>query len=617
MLSQPDSAQLAKAFQLLQANRADLAMSIAGELAARNPDSADALHMLALCRKAVGDDAGSMAAFVAALERAPGDPNLLGNYANHLARMGRSAEAVELYRRALAIAPGHGDAWMNLCLALLRLGDAGAACEAAEHAVAVRPDSAAAWQALGSARRAARDLEGAEVALRRAVQVAPGAGKAWTSLGVVRRLLGDPSDALDCYVAARRAGFSGPELEDAEASAHLDLGDAAHALEVARRLTASAPEYVAGHVMLAHLLWEHGAQIAPHDDPAAAWRAAAAAQPANRPLRQELVRFLIESNRAEEALEHVRALRAGADSAHLTATEAHALSVLGDHRSAGVLFERAYPVARGEPGFLNLYVIHLLKTGQPAAAAERALEALEIDPDNQPALAYLGLAWRLLGDSREDWLCRYDDLISEVEVDPPPGFGDQTAFLAALARMLRPMHSAAREPVNQSLRGGSQTSGVLFGRRDPLIIATREAISRAVSGYLQRLPTDTKHPFLRRKAPRVRFVGSWSVRLWKSGRHANHFHHEGWLSSAFYVSLPPSMDSADTDSSAGCIQFGEPPAELGLGLAPRRIIRPRVGWLALFPSYIWHGTVPFVDDVPRLTIAFDAVPVSGSRAGGP
>jgi tetratricopeptide (TPR) repeat protein len=146
MLSQPDSAQLAKAFQLLQANRADLAMSIAGELAARNPDSADALHMLALCRKAVGDDAGSMAAFVAALERAPGDPNLLGNYANHLARMGRSAEAVELYRRALAIAPGHGDAWMNLCLALLRLGDAGAACEAAERAVAVRPDSAAAWQ---------------------------------------------------------------------------------------------------------------------------------------------------------------------------------------------------------------------------------------------------------------------------------------------------------------------------------------------------------------------------------------------------------------------------------------------------------------------------------------
>ena len=30
--------------------------------------------------------------------------------------------------------------------------------------------------------------------------------------------------------------------------------------------------------------------------------------------------------------------------------------------------------------------------------------------------------------------------------------------------------------------------------------------------------------------------------------------------------------------------------------------------LVLFPSYFWHGTVPFVSDQPRLTVAFDAVP---------
>jgi hypothetical protein len=33
--------------------------------------------------------------------------------------------------------------------------------------------------------------------------------------------------------------------------------------------------------------------------------------------------------------------------------------------------------------------------------------------------------------------------------------------------------------------------------------------------------------------------------------------------------------------------------------------------LALFPSYMWHGTVPFsgAPDDRRLTIAFDAVPL--------
>lgn len=81
------------------------------------------------------------------------------------------------------------------------------------------------------------------------------------------------------------------------------------------------------------------------------------------------------------------------------------------------------------------------------------------------------------------------------------------------------------------------------------------------------------------------------------------------MSSAFYVSLPPSVRSQSAaGGQAGCIQFGQPPLELGLGLPPRRVIRPEPGKLALFPSYMWHGTVPFEDTQPRITIAFDMVP---------
>jgi hypothetical protein len=28
----------------------------------------------------------------------------------------------------------------------------------------------------------------------------------------------------------------------------------------------------------------------------------------------------------------------------------------------------------------------------------------------------------------------------------------------------------------------------------------------------------------------------------------------------------------------------------------------------LFPSYFWHGTLPFESDQPRMTVAFDALP---------
>jgi Tfp pilus assembly protein PilF len=370
-----------------------------------------------------------------------------------------------------------------------------------------------------------------------------------------------------------------------------------------------APAYVPGHALLANLLWEHGASMAPGEDPKSAFRAAVDAQPGHGPLRREFIRFLIDAGEAQEALAQVRALRAQGDAPSLMAIEAHALEMLGDVEAAGALFAGAHAAAsQPDAGLLNLYTRHLLKAGKPELAAARCLEALERDRYNQPALAYLGLAWRLTGDAREQWLCDYEGMVSEMGIEVPEGFAGEPEFLRVLTDTLVSLHTARREPVNQSLRGGSQTSGVLFGRREPAIVALREALMRAVSGYLRRLPDDNSHPFLGRKSPRARFSGSWSVRLGSSGRHVNHFHQQGWISSAFYVSLPPSVAQPRDGSTAGFLQFGEPPVELGLGLPPRRVLQPRVGRLVLFPSYFWHGTVPYTDELPRLTVAFDAVP---------
>ena len=98
------------------------------------------------------------------------------------------------------------------------------------------------------------------------------------------------------------------------------------------------------------------------------------------------------------------------------------------------------------------------------------------------------------------------------------------------------------------------------------------------------------------------------MRLRAAGRHSNHIHTKGWASSAFYVALPGSVLASNAASRAGWIQFGQPLEDLGLDLPPRRVIQPKPGHLALFPSYTWHGTVPFDDAESRLTIAFDVQP---------
>ena len=45
-------------------------------------------------------------------------------------------------------------------------------------------------------------------------------------------------------------------------------------------------------------------------------------------------------------------------------------------------------------------------------------------------------------------------------------------------------------------------------------------------------------------------------------------------------------------------------AQLKLDLPPTKLIEPKPGRLALFPSWMWHGTRPFGQG-ERLTVAFD------------
>jgi hypothetical protein len=260
-------------------------------------------------------------------------------------------------------------------------------------------------------------------------------------------------------------------------------------------------------------------------------------------------------------------------------------------------------------GFAIAFARHLITIKRPEEAAQRAHFATQQEPLNQEAWAMLATAWRMLDDPREHWLCDYERFVLVDHIAPPPGYATLEDFIAALSARLSAMHAAQHAPLNQSLRGGTQTSGSLFGRRDPVIVAARGALTAAVERMVGRLPHEAGHPFLSRRQRSVRYSGSWSVRLSQAGRHVNHYHPRGWLSSAFYVQLPPSVARKDA-GHAGWIQFGQPPLQYETGLEPRRLVRPEVGKLVLFPSYMWHGTVPFSDDAYRMTIAFDALPAA-------
>jgi tetratricopeptide (TPR) repeat protein len=243
---------------------------------------------------------------------------------------------------------------------------------------------------------------------------------------------------------------------------------------------------------------------------------------------------------------------------------------------------------------------HLLRVGEIGALLPIVDEELQRN-SAADIWAYAATAWRVSGDARSEWLEGDSRFVGVADL------GAGLAPLEALATKLRSLHLAKGEYLDQSVRGGTQTDGPLLCRIDPEIRKLRAAAVAAVEKYVAQLPApDPRHPLLReRRDRRIRFSGSWSVRLRSGGRHSNHVHPEGWISSALYVALPERL--AGEPENAGWLTLGEPDEKLGMAVPPHREVEPRLAQLVLFPSWMWHGTVPFKEG-ERLTVAFDVRP---------
>jgi hypothetical protein len=247
-----------------------------------------------------------------------------------------------------------------------------------------------------------------------------------------------------------------------------------------------------------------------------------------------------------------------------------------------------------------------LMAGDPQKAEHFCLAGLRHQPHDQTCLALLGTAWRLQGDERDETLNGYDSLIRFFDLEPPDGFSSMESFNAELGAYLEHIHPKTQAYLEQSLHGGSQTEGHLFGAGHVLVEKLRSRIEEAIFLYVADLAPDDRHPFLARRGQTFRYSGAWSCLMRGQGFHVNHLHPEGWISSSYYVAVPEV--AKDQNTKQGWIKFGEPSFNVPLKNPIRRTIQPVPGRLVLFPSYMWHGTIPFHAPAVRTTIAFDAVP---------
>lgn len=227
---------------------------------------------------------------------------------------------------------------------------------------------------------------------------------------------------------------------------------------------------------------------------------------------------------------------------------------------------------------------------------------LNQSPNNQLLLALVATLLRKMGRDHRH-LYNYNAFVKAYDLTPPDGYSDMTAFNTALKARLDQLHVYKAAPINQTLKSGSQTELDLALIDDPILQSFFMAVDQPIREYIDGLDNNPNHPLSRRRGKRYRISGAWSIRLSENGHHINHVHPMGWLSSAYYVDLPKSVNE---DNREGWIQFGQP--NLNIDLDAEHFVQPKAGRLVLFPSYMWHGTLPFKGPDTRLTLPFDVVP---------
>jgi len=564
------------------------------------------------------------------------DAQVLGVMGALRLRQNRPAEAETLLAHASAADPKEPAHAMNLARARAAQGRSDDAITAYRAAIKLNPALVAAYFELAVLQQRAGRLQDAEATLRRLLRAMPDNAQAKLMLGMVlmetgrpgdaetllRRALSDASDnrtqaslrnglawairrqnrheeALAEMEAVGRLDPTLPRLDIQRAEIMQDLQRYDDALEIFGAALAREPHSPHLHCAYNDLLYRLGRK----EDFLSSYGRA----PKSRALMLDKAAFLTQDDRPAEAYEIYRELLALDPADPIAATNAaRMLSLLGCHAEASRTFDAVLGQHGNSPDICNTAAEAALLGGDARKSLTLYQQTLRLSPYNQTALAGLSLGLRLLGDERDEALNGYDTLIQVFDLEPPEGFADMAQFNAELSGYLDSLHPPTREYISQSLRGGTQTPAQLFGAGHDLVQRLQARISQTVARYIAGLKEDASHPFLSRRAADFRYAGSWSSRLKDCGFHINHIHPAGWISSCYYAGVP--QVAQDQTARQGWIKFGEPFFKLPLDNPIRRAVQPVPGRLVLFPSYMWHGTIPFHDVQSRTTVAFDVVP---------
>ena len=192
-----------------------------------------------------------------------------------------------------------------------------------------------------------------------------------------------------------------------------------------------------------------------------------------------------------------------------------------------------------------------------------------------------------------------------------PALSANSQLLKDLLHDINTAHIVERK--QGRLTNGQQSAGNLFKRDEASFKALAELIKQEFLAYKAKFTNDDCE-LIKSFPTELEFTSSWYVKMQQGGHLNAHIHEIGWLSGAVYLAMPTlnGLEGAFEYGTHGddypqiLTQFS---SEKSSGAKfPTAHILPNVGDIVLFPSSLFHRTIPFSANQERICIAFDLKP---------
>lgn len=165
-------------------------------------------------------------------------------------------------------------------------------------------------------------------------------------------------------------------------------------------------------------------------------------------------------------------------------------------------------------------------------------------------------------------------------------------------------HADIAERKQARLTNGKQSAGNLFKRPEASFRQLAELIRREFIAYREHF-AGADCALITDFPQTLEFTSSWYVKMQQGGHLNAHIHEIGWISGAVYLAMPETEDAKEGAFEYGTHGDDYPQQHNDF---PTAFIKPSVGDIVLFPSSLFHRTIPFNAQQPRICIAFDLKP---------